>query len=140
MHSNNVGHKTFLVRLIYSIMANSTMPFQVKYSDTWSKTPRNMKRLALLLKPENADGIISALVSSGLEATIYDVRGAIKEKHRVESGKGSETVDLAYATRKVVATVVNDEDIEQVLEAMKKVLNGDRAVVMISSVDDLVRL
>jgi nitrogen regulatory protein PII len=117
-----------------------TLPFEVTYSEKPSKKSKSMKRLAVLLKPENVDGIVSTLNSSGLEATIYDVRGATKEKQRVSSGRGSGTVDLAYTTRKVVATVVNADDVDAVIGRMKNALSGDKAVVMISSVDDLVML
>jgi nitrogen regulatory protein PII len=105
-----------------------------------NKEPRNMKRLAVVLKPENVDSIISTLHSCGLEATIYEVRGATKGKQRVESGRGLENVDRTYPARRVVATVVNAGDVEEILERMKKSLTGVGAVVMISTVDDLVRL
>jgi nitrogen regulatory protein PII len=117
-----------------------TLPFEVTYSEKPSKKSKSMKRLAVLLKPENVDGIVSTLNSSGLEATIYDVKGATKEKQRVSSGRGSGTVDLAYTTRKVVATVVNADDVDAVIGRMKNALSGDKAVVVISSVDDLVML
>jgi hypothetical protein len=40
-----------------------------------------------------------------------------------------------------VATIVNSDDVEDVLDRMKKALGGESgAVVMISPVDDLVRL
>lgn len=119
---------------------NLTLPFEVAYSEKPGKKSKSMKRLAILLKPENVDGIISTLNSSGLEATIYDVKGATKEKVRVASGRGSGTVDLSYTTRKVVATVVNSDDVHPLVERMKKSLGGDKAVVMISTVDDLVKL
>lgn len=99
-----------------------------------------MKRLAVLLKPENMDDIISTLNSSGLEATIYDVKSTAKKRQRVESGRGLGTVNLTYPERKIVATIVNAEDVEEIVERMKKALGGDRAVIMISSVDDLLRL
>ena len=99
-----------------------------------------MKRLAVIVKPENLDEIISSLNGMGLEATIYDVKGAGKDKERVASGRGSGTFELAYTTRKVVATVVNSDDVNEVAERMKKALAGDKAVVMISPVDDLVML
>jgi hypothetical protein len=52
-----------------------------------------------------------------------------------------DTTDLAYTTRKVVATVVNSDNVNDVLDRMKKALGvGSGAVVMISAVDDLVRL
>lgn len=48
-----------------------------------------MKRLAVLLKPEKVDAITSALRALGLESTIYDVKGAGKEKQRETSGRGT---------------------------------------------------
>ena len=126
-------------------MANKeklTLPFEVTYSEKPSKESKSMKRLAIIVKPENVDEIISSLKAMGLESTIYDVkRSAGKDnKERVASGRGSGTVELAYVTRKIVATVVNTEDVEEVTSRMKKALAGDKAVVMISSVDDLVML
>ena len=99
-----------------------------------------MKRLAVIVKPQNVSDIISSLKEMGLEATIYDIRGTGKEKERVASGRGSGTFELAYSTRKVVATVVKSDDVNEVVERLKKALAGEKAVVMISPVDDLVML
>ena len=121
----------------------SNLPFEVTYSESAgskSKTS-SMKRLAVLLKPENVDSITSTLRELGLESTIYDVKGSGKEKERVSSGRGMGTVDLQYTTRKVVATVVKSDNVNDIIDRMKKALGGGSgAVVMISSVDDLVRL
>ncbi|MGH7909765.1 MAG: P-II family nitrogen regulator [Thermodesulfobacteriota bacterium] len=117
------------------------LPFEVTYSEKPSKKSKNMKRLAVLLKPENVDGIIAEVKGMGLEATVYDVKGAGKDKERVTSGRGMGTVELAYTTRKVVATVVNGDDMEEIIAKMKKALGGaSGAVVVVSPVDDLVRL
>jgi nitrogen regulatory protein PII len=118
----------------------TTLPFEVTYSEKPSKKSKSMKRLAVIVKPENLDEIVSSLRGLNLEATIYDVKGAGKDKERVASGRGSGTIELAYTTRKVVATVVNSDVVEDVVERMKKALAGDKAVVMISSVDDLVMI
>jgi nitrogen regulatory protein PII len=119
----------------------ATLPFEVAYSERPSEKSKNMKRLAFIVKPENLDDIILSLREMGLEATIYDVKGVGKEdRERVSSGRGSGTSDLGYATRKVVATVVSSDHINEIVERMKKALNGDKAVVMISTVDDLVML
>lgn len=85
---------------------------------------------------------ISSLRSKdlNLEATIYDVKGVTKDKERVASGRGSGTVELAFNSRKVIATVVNSTDVEEVVSRMKKNLGGNKAVVMISAVDDLVMI
>jgi nitrogen regulatory protein PII len=121
----------------------SNLPFEVTYSHSAGSKSRtsSMKRLAVLLKPENVDSITSTLRALGLESTIYDVKGSGREKERVTSGRGMGTIDLAYTTRKVVATVVNSDVVGDVVDRMKKALGGESgAVVMISSVDDLVRL
>jgi len=54
------------------------------------------------------------------------------------SPKKEGTIDLAYTTRKVVATVVNTDVF---VDRMKKALGGESgAVAMTTSVDDLVRM
>jgi nitrogen regulatory protein PII len=119
-----------------------TLPFEVSYSERPSKKSKNMKRLAIIVKPENLEAIIASLKDMGLDATIYDVKRAAKDEkaQRVASGRGSGTMELAYTTRKIVATVVNSDDVDGVAERMKKSLRGDKAVIMIQPVDDLVLL
>ncbi len=122
----------------------SNLPFEVEYSQkpsSESKTSSSMKRLAVVLKPENVDSITSTLRGLGLESTIYDVKGSGKEKERVSSGRGGGTIDLQYTTRRLVATVVKSDDVEDIIDKMKKALGGGSgAVVMMQPVDDLVRL
>ena len=57
-----------------------TLPFEVSYSEKPSKQSKNMKRLAVIVKPENVDNMIASLREMGLEATIYDVKGTGKDK------------------------------------------------------------
>ena len=122
----------------------SNLPFEVQYSQKpsgESKTSSSMKRLAVVVKPEKVDSMTSTLRGLGLESTIYDVKGSGKEKERVSTGRGVSTSDLSYTTRRVVATVVKSETVEDVIDRMKKALgDGSGAVVMIQAVDDLVRL
>jgi len=122
------------------VREKATLPFEVTYSQKPSEKSKNMKRLAFIVKPENLDDIISSLREMGLEATIYDVRSVGKDRERVTSGRGSGTSDLGYTTRKVVATVVSSDHVNDIVERMKKALEGDKAVVMISAVDDLVMI
>jgi nitrogen regulatory protein PII len=119
----------------------TTLPYEVTYSEKPSMSSKSMKRLAVLIKPQNVNEIISSIKEMGLEATIYDVKGVGKEKgERVASGRGSGTAEQAYATRKIVATVVKSGDTNEVVERTKKALAGEKAVVMVSPVDDLVML
>jgi nitrogen regulatory protein PII len=116
------------------------LPFEVSYSEKPSKQSKGMKRLAVILKPENVDSMVASLREMGLEATIYDVKGAGKDKQRIASGRGSGTFDLAYTSRKVIATVVKADDVDAVVDKMKGALAGEKGVVMISQVDDLVMI
>jgi nitrogen regulatory protein PII len=118
----------------------ANLPFEVTYAEMPGKKSKTMKRLAVLVKAENVRDIISSLKDLNLEATIYDVKGVTKDKERVASGRGSGTVELTYNSRKIVATVVNSAVVEEVVSRMKKSLGGNKAVVMISSVDDLVMI
>ena len=132
---------TFYTSIFYTkemVKDNSTLPFEVTYAEMPGKESRTMKRLAILVKAENVSDILSSLKELNLEATIYDVKGVTKDKETVASGRGSGTVELTYNSRKVIATVVNSSDVKEVVSRMKKNLGGNKAVVMISSVDDLV--
>ena len=137
-------HNPFLEQFYYQIHMSRekmTLPFEVSYSERPSKKSKNMKRLAIIVKPQNLDAIISSLKEMGLDATIYDVKMATeKKKERVASARGSGTFELAYTTRKIVATVVNCDDLDGVVQKMKKAADGEKAVVMIQPVDDLVML
>jgi nitrogen regulatory protein PII len=132
---------TFYTSIFYTkemVKDNTTLPFEVTYAEMPGKESRTMKRLAILVKAENVSDILSSLKELNLEATIYDVKGVTKDKETVASGRGSGTVELTYNSRKVIATVVNSSDVKEVVSRMKKSLAGNKAVVMISSVDDLV--
>jgi len=56
------------------------LPYEVTYSEKPSIGSKNMKRLAVLVKPQNVNDILSPLKEMGLEATIYDVKGVRKDK------------------------------------------------------------
>jgi hypothetical protein len=74
--------------------SKTTLPYEVTYSEKPSTGSKSMKRLAVIVKPQNVSDIISSLKEMGLEATIYDVKGAGKEKgERVASGRGSGSVE-----------------------------------------------
>jgi nitrogen regulatory protein PII len=120
-------------------MVKGKLPFEVV--DSKGKKSKSMKRLAVLVKPEKVDSIIAALRGLKLEATIYDVKGAGKDKERVTSGRGMGTVELAYTTRKVIATVVDSDRIDDIADAMKEALGEESSgVLMVSPVDDLIHL
>ena len=118
----------------------TSLPFEVAYSDMPGKKSKSMKRLAVLLKPENVRDVISLFNELNLEATIYDVKGVTKGMERVASGRGSTTSELSYNSRKVLATVINSEHVEELVRRMKNALAGNKAVVMVSNVEDLIMI
>lgn len=144
MYSVRIERNVFLVEDDRDMMVKekTTLPFEVTYAEKpGQKSKTTMKRLAVIVKPEKVDAIISGIRGMNLEATIYDVKGATKEKERVTSGRGMGTIDLAYTTRKVVATVVKSEHVEDVVNVMRKAIgDSSRGVVMVTPVDDLVML
>ena len=122
------------------VAEKSTLPFEVSYSEQPSKKSRSLKRVAALTKSESLGDILSTLKELNLEATIYDVKGVSKENVRVASGRGSGTAELTYNTRKIVATVVNSDNLDEVVRKMKNSAAGNKVVVMISPVDDLIMI
>jgi nitrogen regulatory protein PII len=119
------------------------LPFEVSYSDKpGTQRQKTMKRLAVIVKPVAVSEITSSLKEIGLDSTIYDVKRATKDKDKttVSAGRGSTTVELEYSSRKIIATVVNSEDVPEVVKRMKNGLGGEKAVVMVSAVEDLIMI
>jgi len=120
----------------------SDLPFEVAKEEESGRRSSPMKRIAVLVKPERVDGVISALRGLRLESTIYDVKGAGKETEKIMSGRGSGTSELAYTTRKIIATVVDSSRVEDIVDAIKGELSGkgSRAVIVLSPVDDIIQI
>lgn len=99
-----------------------------------------MKRVAVLVKNEKVDTVITALRELGLDSIIYDVKSAGKEKGKAKSGRGTGgTIDVLHVPRKIVATVVESSKVQDVSEMIKKTLDGQsKGVIIVSSVDDFI--
>ena len=98
-----------------------------------------MKRLAVLVKSEKVDAVIASLRELDLDAIIYDVKSAGKEKTRTKSGRGTGFIEVAYVSRKIIATVVESNRIQDISAAIKKAIGGEsKGVMIVSSVDDFI--
>ncbi|MGI9568043.1 MAG: P-II family nitrogen regulator [Nitrosopumilus sp.] len=99
-----------------------------------------MKRLAVLVKNEKVDIVVAALRELDLDAIIYDVKSAGKEKRKVKSGRGTGgVIDAAYFPRKIIATVVESDKSQEVSAAIKKAMSGEsKGVVIVTPVDDFI--
>jgi nitrogen regulatory protein PII len=120
--------------------SSSVLPFEVV--DSKSGTDKSSKkRLTVLVRPEKVDGIIASLSALHLDAVIYDVKSASKERERVATGRGSGTMESAYTSRKIIATIVDAGRVDDVAAAIKKELGGQtKAVVTVAPVDGFVQL
>ncbi|MEO9295860.1 MAG: P-II family nitrogen regulator [Nitrososphaera sp.] len=123
-------------------MANTSLPFEVV--DDKSKDKVSMKRVALLVRPEKVDAVIAAIRGLRIEAVIYDVKSAGKEKETVTSGRSMGTVDLAYTNRKLIVSIVDPEVISNMVDAVRNALGGKGSsgggVMTVSPVDGQIRL
>ena len=98
-----------------------------------------MKRLAVLVKSEKVDAIIASLRELDQESIVYDVKSAGKEKEKARAGRGTRVVELAYVPRKIIATVVEADRIQDVSAAIKEAMgSGSKGVIIVSTVDDFI--
>ena len=110
--------------------------FSVKY-DALLKSA--MKRLAVLVKNEKVDAVIASLRDLNLDAIIYDVKSAGKEKEMTRARGGTSSMNLAYVPRKIIATVVESDKVQAASEAIKKSMGGEsKGVIIVTPVDDFI--
>ena len=97
-----------------------------------------MKRLAVLVKNEKVDAVVSTLRELNLDAIIYDVKSAGKEREQTKSGRGT-SVTSSYLPRKIIATVVESDKVQATSDAIKKSISNDsKGVIIVTSVDDFI--
>ena len=97
-----------------------------------------MKRLAVLVKNEKVDAVVSSLREIDLDAVIYDVKSAGKEREKTHSGRGTSATS-SYLPRKIIATIVESDKVQDVSAAIKKAIGGEsKGVIIVTSVDDFI--
>jgi nitrogen regulatory protein P-II 1 len=101
-----------------------------------------MKRIEALIASEKTPYVLSALETLGLQATFYESKGMGKgEKYTVSYGKGSGTQRMAYSSRTIVISIVDDDSkVKEVVSAIKQAAStgtSSGGIVIVSSVDDL---
>src|SRR5919205_50913 len=101
-----------------------------------------MKRIEAFISSEKTPYVLSALETLGLQATFYESKGMGKgEKYTVSYGKGSGTQRMAYSSRTIVISIVEDDkkDIEAVSAIKQAATTGTTSggIVTVSSIDEL---
>ena len=103
-----------------------------------------MKRIEAFIASEKTPYVLSALEGLGLQATFYESKGMGKgEKYRISYGKGSGTVKMAYSTRSIVVSIVDEDKVKEAISVIKNAATTGTAsggIVVVSAVDDLVTI
>ena len=102
-----------------------------------------MKRIEAFIASEKTPYVLSALETLGLQATFYESKGMGKgEKYTVSYGKGSGTQRMAYSSRTIVISIVDNDDnkVKEAVSAIKQAASTGTTsggIVAVSSVDEL---
>ena len=100
-----------------------------------------MKRIEAFITSEKTRYVLTALENLDLQATFYESKGMGKgEKYTLSYGKGSGTQRMAYSTRTVVVSIVDENKIKEVVSVIKEAARTGTAsggIIVVSSVDQL---
>lgn len=97
------------------------------------------KRIEVLVNPEKAVAVLSALRKMNLEATLYDSKGYGKERQMISGGgRGTTSIELP-STRHTVMTIIDSERLKEVIGAIKTTTTKSRpgGIIVVSSIEDL---
>jgi nitrogen regulatory protein PII len=100
-----------------------------------------MKRIEAFIASEKTRFVLSALENLDLQATFYESKGMGKgEKYTLSYGKGSGTQRMAYSTRTVVVSIVDENKLNEAVSVIKEAARTGTAsggIIVVSSIDDL---
>jgi|SRR5215467_4869630 nitrogen regulatory protein PII len=100
-----------------------------------------MKRIEAFIASEKTRYVLSALENLDLQATFYESKGMGKgEKYTLSYGKGSGTQRMAYSTRTVVVSIVDENKLNEAVSVIKEAARTGTAsggIIVVSSIDDL---
>jgi len=102
-----------------------------------------MKRISAVIKPFKLDDVKDALLDIGITGmTVIEVRGHGRQKGHTELYRGAEyNVDFVPKTEVVV--VVNDERVDEAVEAIRSAANTDKigdGKIFVSAVERVIRI
>ena len=100
-----------------------------------------MKRIEAFIASEKTRYVLSALENLDLQATFYESKGMGKgEKYTLSYGKGSGTQRMAYSTRTVIVSIVDENKLKEAVSVIKAAARTGTAsggIIVVSSLDDL---
>jgi nitrogen regulatory protein PII len=103
-----------------------------------------IKRIEAFIASEKTSAVLSALDDLGFQATFYESKGMGKgEKYTISYGKGGGTQRMAYSTRSIVVTIVDENKIKEAISAIREGATtgtSSAGIIVVSSVDDLISI
>jgi nitrogen regulatory protein PII len=123
----------------------SRLPFEVtkdegkQLKQERQRKENSKKRIEVLVNPEKAVAVLSALRKMNLEATLYDSKGYGKERQMVSGGgRGTTSIELP-STRHTVMTIIDSERLKEVIGAIKTTTTKSRpgGIIVVSSIEYL---
>jgi nitrogen regulatory protein PII len=137
-----------------SSLSSSSLPYEVKVlkggeegknAKGHNNTITNKKRIEAIIPSEKTDSVLSTLESMNIQATFYESKGIGKgEKYMISYGKGGKTTKMPYSTRHTVVTIIDENKIGEVINAIRQstemVSRSNVGIIVISSVDDVLTI
>jgi len=103
-----------------------------------------MKRIEAFIASEKTRYVLSALETLDLQATFYESKGMGKgEKYTLSYGKGSGTQKMAYSTRTIVVSIVDENKVKEAVSVIKEAAKTGTisgGIIVVSSIDELMMI
>src|ERR671914_807917 len=119
-----------------SLPLSSSLPFEDEV---------RKERIEAIIPSEKTDSVLSALESMNIQATFYESKGMGKgEKYMISYGKGGKTTKMPYSTRHTVVTIIDENKVEEVINAIRQSVKTESksniGIIVISSVDNILTI
>src|SRR5215211_5872345 len=133
-----------------SLPLSSSLPFEDEVrkegtegtSKGHKDTITSKKRIEAIIPSEKTDSVLSTLESMNIQATFYESKGIGKgEKYMISYGKGGRTTKMPYSIRNTVVTIVDENKVEEVINAIRQSAGIEGkpnvGIMVISAIDDV---
>jgi nitrogen regulatory protein P-II 1 len=129
----------------------SSLPYEVredeggKNANKCNNITTKKRKVEAIIPSEKTDSVLSTLESMNIQATFYESKGMGKgEKYMISYGKGGKTTKMPYSTRHTVVTIIDENKVEEVINAIRQSVKTESksniGIIVISSVDNILTI